>query len=91
MTNEDLNLLNEISGYLIVHLKDLQEVNEFWNRFRNMVRAFRDFENSSTPESEALARWSIGDRRDDLHLFCHRHGFSAGEILQVEKMCRHCI
>ena len=46
--------------------KDVVEVHKLLDRMFNCIRCRRALEESRTPESESLARWSINDADTDL-------------------------
>lgn len=59
-----------------------------WHLVSNLVKAYQHFEESDTPESEALARWEMNDAREDLSHYLHKQGFTPMEILEFERFAR---
>lgn len=55
--------MKDLFGLLIQREKNVVEVSKLFSAMNVCIRARRDFQRSETPESEALARWSM-DRAD---------------------------
>ena len=66
--NKDMKKNEEMKRLLLEFIqKDLSEegIIEVCKAIVHYRRACRDFDNSTTPESTALARWSLKDARDE--------------------------
>ena len=59
-----------------------------WHLVSNLVKAYRMYDESETPESVSLARWYLQDSRSDLTSYLHKQGFTPSEILEVIRLAQ---
>lgn len=78
----------QVQRLIEAHAQAVDIVCRIWHLVSVLVRAYRDFDASETPEGEALARWSLHDAREDLERYLHKQSFTPAEILDVVRLAQ---
>lgn len=60
---------SDLFEYLIKRGYNISEIRNVLNKICDVIQARGDFQYSTTPESEALARWRMSDKREALSEF----------------------
>lgn len=86
MDKELKNKFLEVQRIIEERVNDLEVICWIWHLMSNFVKAYRHFDESTTSESEALARWEIEDARADLVTYLYNQGFASSEILDFVRL-----
>ena len=72
--------LQELRGFPLTPMQYLSLL----NKVRIYFEYKREFENTKTPETEALARWSMEDAEQDYNIYCRELGIKVPTLWKLK-------
>ena len=88
MDKETRLKFGQVQRLIEAHAQAVDIVCHIWHLVSLLVRAYRDFDASETPEGESLARWALHDARANLESYLHKQKFTPAEILDVVRLAQ---